>query len=125
MSVASVNLPSTRLEQRLVLPKTYDWQEFEALEQLLSESSELRFTSLDGWIELMTLGESHELIQSLLGIFVETYLIAMEIEFIPAGSATRRGEEKSTSFHRSLQLTQILHQRQRLAVDETKLTRQS
>lgn len=98
MSVAFLNSSNTCPEQRLILPGTYTWQEFEALEQLLTESSELRMTYLDGWIELMTLGESHELIKSLLGMFIETYLIAMEIEFIPAGSATRRGEGKGTSF---------------------------
>jgi Uma2 family endonuclease len=46
----------------------------------------------------MTLGEAHEQIKSLIGMFLEAYLIAMEIEFIPVGSATRRGEEKGTSF---------------------------
>ena len=98
MSVAFLNPPNTLSEQRFMLPGTYAWQEFEALGQLLADSSELRITYLDGWIELMTLGETHELIKSLLGMFVEAYLIAMEIEFIPAGSATRRGEDKGTSF---------------------------
>lgn len=90
--------PSTDREQRFMLPGNYSWQEFEALEQLLSDSPGLRITYLDGWIELMTLGEPHELIKSLLGMFLEAYLIAMEIEFIPVGSATRRGEDKGTSF---------------------------
>lgn len=98
MSVAFLNPPSTHPEQRFILPEIYAWQDFEALEWLLSDSSKLRITYLDGWIELMTLGEAHELIKSLLGMFIEAYLIAMEIEFIPAGSATRRGEDKGTSF---------------------------
>ncbi|MBD2178873.1 Uma2 family endonuclease [Pseudanabaena sp. FACHB-1998] len=88
----------TDQEQRLMMPGTYDWQQFKALESLLAESSGLRITYLDGWIELMTLGEPHELIKSLLGMFLETYFIEMGIEFIPVGSATRRGEEKKTSF---------------------------
>lgn len=98
MSTALLNSPEISTEQRFILPGTYTWQDFEALEQLLAETSKLRLTYLDGSIELMTLGESHELIKSLLGMFVEAYLIAMEIEFIPAGSATRRGEDKGTSF---------------------------
>ncbi len=98
MSVESNNLPNTRSEQRFMLPGTYAWQEFEALEQILAESSELRITYLDGCIELMTLGESHELIQSLLGMFVETYLIAKKIEFIPAGNRACRDKEKGISF---------------------------
>jgi Uma2 family endonuclease len=88
----------TDQEQRLLMPGTYNWQEFEALEALLAESAGLRITYLDGAIELMTLGEPHELIKSLLGMFLEAYFIEMGIEFIPAGSATRRSEAKRTSF---------------------------
>jgi Uma2 family endonuclease len=46
----------------------------------------------------MTLGESHEQLKSLIGMFLEAYFIAMGIEFIPVGSATRRGKQKGTSF---------------------------
>jgi Uma2 family endonuclease len=88
----------TDREQRLLMPGTYNWQEFEALEALLAESPGLRITYLDGSIELMTLGESHEQIKSLIGMFLEAYFIASNIEFIPVGSATRRGEAKGTSF---------------------------
>jgi Uma2 family endonuclease len=88
----------TDREQRLLMPGTYTWKEFEALEILLTDSPGLRITYLDGSIEIMTLGEAHEQIKSLIGMFLEAYLIAMEIEFIPVGSATRRGEEKGTSF---------------------------
>lgn len=88
----------TDQEQRLFMPGTYNWHEFEALKSLLVGSTGLRITYLDGWIELMTLGEPHELIKSLIGMFLETYFIEMGIEFIPAGSATRRSEEKGTSF---------------------------
>jgi Uma2 family endonuclease len=86
------------LEQRLLMPGTYSWQEFEALEALLTESPGLRITYLDGLIELMTVGEPHEQIKSLIGMFLEAYFIAIEMEFIPVGSATRRGEAKKTSF---------------------------
>ena len=98
MGVAFLNPPNICVEQRLVLPGHYAWQEFEVLEQLLDKSSGLRLTYLDGWIELMTLGEAHERIKSLLGMFVEAYLIAMGLEFTPTGSATRRGQDQGTSF---------------------------
>jgi Uma2 family endonuclease len=88
----------TNLEQRLLLPRNYSWQEFVVLENLLVSSGSFRITYLDGWIELMTVGEPHELIKSLLGMFLEAYFIEMGIEFIPVGNATRRGEEKGTSF---------------------------
>jgi len=85
-------------EQRFLLPGIYNWQEFEALEALLAESPGLRITYLDGLVELMTLGEPHELIKKSLAILLEIYFMARDIEFIPVGSATRRGEEKGTSF---------------------------
>jgi Uma2 family endonuclease len=88
----------TNLEQKLLLPRSYSWQEFVVLENLLASSGSFRITYLDGWIELMTVGEPHELIKSLLGMFLEAYFIEMGIEFIPVGNATRRGEEKGTSF---------------------------
>jgi Uma2 family endonuclease len=85
-------------EQRFLLPGTYDWAAFEALECLLSPSSSLRITYLDGSIELMTLGEPHELLKTSLAMLLEAYFVALGIEFIPVGSATRRGEAKGTSF---------------------------
>jgi Uma2 family endonuclease len=88
----------TDREQRLLMPGTYNWQEFEALEALLVDSPGLRITYLDGSIEIMTLGESYEQIKSLIGMFLEAYFIAIGMEFIPVGIATRRGEEKGTSF---------------------------
>ena len=88
----------TNLEQRLLLPRNYSWQEFVVLENLLASSGSFRITYLDGWIELMTVGEPHELIKKSLAILLEAYFIEMGIEFIPVGNATRRGEEKGTSF---------------------------
>jgi Uma2 family endonuclease len=88
----------TNLEQRLLLPRSYSCQEFVVLENLLASSGSFRITYLDGWIELMTVGEPHELIKKSLAILLEAYFIEMEIEFIPVGNATRRGEEKGTSF---------------------------
>jgi Uma2 family endonuclease len=98
MSITLSVQSDTDLDQRLLMPGTYTWKEFEALEVLLVDSPGLRITYLDGSIEIMTVGEPHEQIKSLIGMFLEAYLIAMEIEFIPVGSATRRSEAKGTSF---------------------------
>jgi Uma2 family endonuclease len=98
MNITLLPIPSNDQEQRFLLPGTYDWAAFEALEQLLATSASLRITYFDGWIELMTLGETHELLKKSLAILLEAYLVAMGIEFIPVGSATRRGPEKGTSF---------------------------
>ena len=98
MSITLSVQSDTDREQRLLMPGTYTWKEFEALEALLAESPGLRITYLDGSIEIMTLGEPHELIKKSLAILLEAYFTVMEIEYIPVGSATRRGEEKGTSF---------------------------
>jgi Uma2 family endonuclease len=98
MSITLSVQSDTDREQRLLMPGTYTWKEFEALETLLADSPGLRITYLDGSIEIMTLGEPHELIKKSLAILLEAYFTTMEIEYIPVGSATRRGEEKGTSF---------------------------
>jgi Uma2 family endonuclease len=98
MSITLSVQSDTDREQRLLMPGTYTWKEFEALEVLLIDSPGLRITYLDGSIEIMTLGEPHELIKKSLAILLEAYFTIMEIEYIPVGSATRRGEEKGTSF---------------------------
>ncbi|MBX9258178.1 Uma2 family endonuclease [Desmonostoc muscorum CCALA 125] len=85
-------------EQRFLLPGHYTWEEFEKLETLTANAPGLRITYLDGCIEFMTLGEQHELIKSILAIFLETYFFEIGINFIPVGRATRRGKEQGTSF---------------------------
>lgn len=97
MSITLSKSTHIQLEQKLLLPRIYSWQEFEVLENLLATGG-FRITYLDGWIELMTVGEPHELIKKSLAILLEAYFIIQGIEFIPVGSATRRGEEKGTSF---------------------------
>ncbi|XZN90512.1 MAG: Uma2 family endonuclease [Microcoleus sp.] len=85
-------------EQRLLLPGYYSWEQFEAIESLMADSSGLRITYLDGWIEFMTLGEDHEEIKSILAIFIALYFFEKGINFIPVGSATRREKTKDVSF---------------------------
>lgn len=88
----------TLTDQRLVLPSYYTWEQFEAIELLMADTPGLRITYLDGFIELMTLGEQHETIKSLLAIFIALYFFEQGIEFIPVGSATRRDKAKEVSF---------------------------
>ena len=97
MSITLSKSTHIELEQKLLLPRIYSWQEFEVLENLLATGG-FRITYLDGWIELMTVGEPHELIKKSLAILLEAYFIIQGIEFVPVGNATRRGEEKGTSF---------------------------
>ena len=88
----------TLAEQRLILPGYYSWEQFEAIESLMADSSGLRITYLDGWIEFMTLGEAHETISCLLNFLLQLYFCEMGIEYIPVGSTTRRNRAKDVSF---------------------------
>ncbi|MEG4940690.1 Uma2 family endonuclease [Microcoleus sp. F4-D5] len=88
----------TLAEQRLVLPGYYTWDHFEAIESLMADSSGLRITYLDGWIEFMTMGEEHETISCLLNFLLQLYFCEMGIEYIPVGSATRRNRARDVSF---------------------------
>jgi len=88
----------TLAEQRLVLPGYYSWEQFEAIESLMADSSGLRITYLDGWIEFMTLGEAHETISCILNFLLQLYFCETGIEYIPVGSATRRDKTKDVSF---------------------------
>jgi len=88
----------TLAEQRLILPGYYNWEQFEAIESLMADSSGLRITYLDGWIEFMTLGEAHETISCILNFLIQLYFCETAIEYIPVGSATRRDKTKDVSF---------------------------
>ncbi len=88
----------TLAEQRLVLPGYYSWEQFEAIESLMADSSGLRITYLDGWIEFMTLGEADETISCILNFLLQLYFCETGIEYIPVGSATRRDKTKDVSF---------------------------
>ena len=88
----------TLAEQRLILPGYYTWEQFEDLESLMADSPGLRITYLDGWIELMTLGEAHETISCILNFLLQLYFCEMGIEYIPVGSATRRNRTRDVSF---------------------------
>ncbi|MEG4055751.1 MULTISPECIES: Uma2 family endonuclease [unclassified Microcoleus] len=88
----------TLAEQRLILPGYYTWEQFEAIESLMADSSGLRITYLDGWIEFMTLGEAHETISCILNFLLQLYFCEMGIEYIPVDSATRRDRARDVSF---------------------------
>lgn len=85
-------------EQRFVLPGCHSWQEFKAIQALMVEIPGVRISYLDGCVELMTIGEPHENIKSVLAILLALYFFEMEIEFIPVGSATREDETRGASF---------------------------
>lgn len=85
-------------EQRFLLPGRYSWQQFRTIQSTLQDISQIKITFLDGWIELMTLGEDHEMIKSMIALLLGLYFLEKQIDFIPVGSATRSSEAKGASF---------------------------
>ncbi len=93
----STQLNSTA-EQYFRLPGSYSWQQFKTIEVVIEESPGLRISYLDGCIELMTIGEQHEIIKTIIGALIELFFLQKQIEFIPVGNATRESEDQAVSF---------------------------
>ena len=98
MTTKIINPPPILTDQLFLFPGYYSWQQFQTLEAVISEMPGLRISYIDGWVEIMTLSERHERIKKILAILIELYLFEKEIEFIPAGSATRQDENQAVSF---------------------------
>ncbi|NJN71985.1 MAG: Uma2 family endonuclease [Limnothrix sp. RL_2_0] len=84
--------------QKFILPGCHSWENFKTIQTVMDQQSGLRITYLDGVIELMTLGEHHESIKSMIAILLGIYFWKQRIEFIPVGSATRSSQEQAVSF---------------------------
>lgn len=99
VSMTVATSPLTLSEnQNFILPGRHSWEDFKAVQAVMEQRAGLRITYLDGVIELMTLGEYHESIKTMIGFLIEYYLFTQDIEFFPVGSATRESREKSVSF---------------------------
>ena len=70
MSVQLIQKIKTSPEQKFNLPGSYSWEEFKLIQKVLHDSSRLKITYLDGFIEFMTLGERHEKIKTILGFLI-------------------------------------------------------
>lgn len=94
-------IPSKSLnpeEQLLQLPGYHSWSEFQKIKQLMTAMAGVRVSYLDGVIEIMTIGENHEQIKSILAILLALYFYERKIDFIPVGSATREDANQTVSF---------------------------
>ncbi|HAC63505.1 MAG TPA: hypothetical protein DCF68_08170 [Cyanothece sp. UBA12306] len=98
MKTLIVNKSRALKEQKFTLPGYYNWQKFKAIQSLIEQQAGVKICYLDGVIELMTLGEEHEKIKSMIAILLGIYFWQKDIEFIPVGSATRESAEEEVSF---------------------------
>lgn len=85
-------------EQKFILPGYHSWEQFETIQSVIEQQSGVKISYLDGVIELMTLGEQHETIKSMIAILLGIYFWQKEIEFIPVGSATCESKDQQVSF---------------------------
>ena len=84
-------------EQRLILPLSMTWEQFEALDSLLEYTRSVRLSYLDGYVEIMTLSPDHETIKCLLALLLGQFFLERDISFRPTGSATLKSETKGSS----------------------------
>lgn len=96
---AQLNIENnSTVEQIIILPGSYNWQQFKTIQSIINDQSTAKISYLDGQIQLMTTGEEHERIKTILGFLIELYLCEKEIDYIPVGSATREAKIKGASF---------------------------
>ena len=92
-----IDKPSTE-GQRLAVPGRHTWQQFKSMQTWADGISGLRIIYLDGYIEIVTTGEGHEIIKKFIAILIEAYFFECGIPFIPVGNATCEAEEREASF---------------------------
>jgi Uma2 family endonuclease len=71
------------------------WSQFEAIEAAFDNVAGVRFTYLDGVLEIMSVSPEHEDIKSTIGLLVEAYMRAKGIRFYVKGGPTLGSQEKN------------------------------
>ena len=85
-------------EQQFILPGRHTWEQFKAIQTAIENTPGLKISYLDGIIQFMTIGETHERLKTIIGSLLEQYFLENNIQFDSAGSATRANETKQVSF---------------------------
>jgi Uma2 family endonuclease len=98
LMISQVTPKAQPLEQWFTLPGLHSWEQFRALDALLTaDYSGVRVFYLDGVIELMSISAEHELIKSILDALLVLFFCQRQINVVPMGSATMQSEEGSVS----------------------------
>ena len=71
------------------------WSQMEAIEAAFDNVAGVRFTYLDGILEIMTISPEREETKSTIGLLVETYMRAKRIRFYVKGGPTLGSEEQN------------------------------
>ncbi|MEO0536333.1 MAG: Uma2 family endonuclease [Cyanobacteria bacterium P01_A01_bin.123] len=87
--------PSDMTAEQRVLLHGVDWQQYEALINVLGDNfPTLRLSYLDGTLEIMTNSPEHEDLKKMIGMLIETYLQETRQRFHAGGSTTFRQAAK-------------------------------
>jgi Uma2 family endonuclease len=65
------------------------WEQFKHLQQGFENTRGIRLFYYNGTIEILMPGEAHELLKSIIGFLLETFLFYRAVEFKPTGSMTQ------------------------------------
>ncbi|PSB30167.1 Uma2 family endonuclease [Stenomitos frigidus] len=81
---------SKATDQRIILQGT--WEKFKLIQQASEDSPGVRLSYYEGTIEILMPGLDHEFFKSVIGMLLEVFFLAKDIEFAPTGSVTQERE---------------------------------
>lgn len=90
----SLELLETRVPERCIVLSSVTWLQFETIEAAFENVPGVKFTYLDGTLEIITLSPEHEETKSTIGLLVEAYMREKGIRFYVKGGPTLGSEEQ-------------------------------
>jgi Uma2 family endonuclease len=72
-------------DQRIIYAER-TWEQFQLIRAGFTEARGIRLFYANQWVEILMPGQPHELFKSIIGLLIETFLIARNCEFEPTGA---------------------------------------
>lgn len=91
----SVIVLQPEIQERCLTFYGISWSQLEAIEAAFENVAGVRFTYLDGTLEIMTVSPEHEDAKSTIGLLVEAYMREKGIRFYCRGGPTLGSEEQN------------------------------
>lgn len=90
----SLELLETPVPERCIVRSAVTWLQFETIEAAFENVPGVKFTYLDGTLEIITLSPEHEETKSTIGLLLEAYMREKGIRFYVKGGPTLGSEEQ-------------------------------
>jgi Uma2 family endonuclease len=81
-----------RDSEQLIIINNFSWQDYEKILLNIRDNFPFRLKYSNGVFQLMSPSRRHEIDKKMLGMLLETYFLARNIDFYPLGSTTFRKE---------------------------------